>query len=119
MSFRLFIWYCTLAGAASALAGWLLGRAFVHGEGLYIQGLKGVCLGLALAVGLALVDSLWNFFRTQLFPIASRVGMAAVVGILAGGLGGLMGEAFFQLLGREVFRVLGFTLVGLLIGLAV
>src|SRR5262245_16039169 len=119
MSFRHFIYYCALAGAASALAGWALGRALTHGEGLLVQGLKGLYLGLALALGLALVDSLWNFAAGRVPAALGRLLTAAVVGGMAGLLGGLVGEALYQRAPWGVFLVLGYTLVGLLIGLSV
>ncbi len=119
MSFRLFIWYCTLAGAGSALAGWLLGRALTQGEGLWVQGLKGLYLGLALALALALVDALWNFAVQRVLAISGRVATAGLLGGVAGWLGASLGEALYSRLHWGVFLVLGYTLVGLLIGLAV
>jgi hypothetical protein len=138
MSFRLFIYYCTLAGAGSALVGWVLGRALTQGDGLLVQGLKGLYLGLALALALALVDALWNFGLARILSILVRVLAALAVGATAGLLGGLLGEALYQAprpgsgssqgflvstlykasdLG--VFLVLGYMLVGLLIGLSI
>jgi hypothetical protein len=136
MSFRLFIWYCTLAGAGSALLGWALGRVLAEGDGLIVQGLKGFYLGLALALALALVDALWNFSLRRLPSVLARVICALCVGGLAGLLGGLAGEFLYRLVSPEagaepgglttllsilasVFLVLGYTLVGLLIGVSV
>jgi hypothetical protein len=119
MSFRLFIWYCTLAGAASALAGWALGRAFAHGDSLVIQGYKGLYLGLALGLALALVDALWNFALRRVFAIAGRAITATLVGSLAGLLGGLLGQALYEVKSWDAFLVVGYTLVGFLIGLAI
>jgi hypothetical protein len=98
MSFRLFVYYCSLAGAASALAGWALGRLLPYGEGAIAQGIKGLFLGLALSLGLALVDALWNLSLTRVFAIAARVLSAVLVGSMAGLLGALVGEGLFRLL---------------------
>src|SRR4051794_19706409 len=96
MSFRLFIYYCTLAGAASALAGWALGRYLAGGEELLVQGLKGLSLGLALAFALSLVDALWTFSARRMLPIAGRVLCAVTVGGMAGLLGGIVSEALYR-----------------------
>ncbi len=119
MSFRLFVYYCSLVGAASALAGWALGRFLPYGEGLLAQGVKGLYLGLALSLGLALVDALWNLSLVRVFAIAGRVLLAVLVGSMAGLLGALVGEGLFQLVQREPLRLPGYVLVGLLIGLSV
>jgi hypothetical protein len=119
MSFRLFIYYCALAGAGSALAGWALGRFLPHGDRLLGQGIKGLYLGLALALALALVDALWNLAVSRIFSILARVVTAVLVGSMGGLLGGLAGEALHQWSGLRVFVVLGYTLVGMLIGLSV
>jgi hypothetical protein len=117
MSFRLFIYHCTLVGAASALVGWMIGRAFVHGDEMLVQGLKGLWLGLCLALGLSLVDALWNSGR--LFGIIGRAITAVAAGSLAGLVGALLGEVLYRLLYWGVFLVAGYTLVGLLIGLSI
>src|SRR5262245_46937157 len=113
MSFRVFIYHCTLIGAASALVGWMIGRAFVHGDEMLVQGLKGLWLGLCLALGLSLVDALWNSGR--LFGIIGRAITAVAAGSLAGLVGALLGEVLYRLLYWGVFLVAGYTLVGLLI----
>jgi hypothetical protein len=119
MSFRLFIYYCTLAGAASALAGWALGRALTEGDGLLVQGLKGLYLGLVLALALALVDALWNFTLGRVLSILGRAVTAACLGGMAGLLGGLVGEGLYRAWDVGALLVVGYTLVGLLIGLSV
>jgi hypothetical protein len=119
MSFRLFIYYCTLCGGGGALLGWVLGRGLTSGEGLLAQGLKGLWLGLVLALALSLVDALWNFSPRQVFSILLRVLTAMLVGGMAGLLGGLIGEALYSWHRWDVFLVFGYTLVGLLIGLSV
>jgi hypothetical protein len=58
MSFRLFIYYCAAWGAAAAYFGWVIGRA-VEGDSQVLGAtLRGLALGLFLALGLGLVDAL-------------------------------------------------------------
>lgn len=118
MSFRLFIYYSALAGAGSALCGWALGRMLVGGEGLLVQGLKALFLALCLALALSLVDAVWNLGVGRPFAILPRVLCAVLVGAMAGLLGGLLGEALYEKAGWGVFLVLGYTLIGLLIGVS-
>jgi hypothetical protein len=119
MSFRVFVYYCALSGGAGALLGWVFGRVLGGGQGLVAQGLKGFYLGIALALALSLVDGLWNFSVRQTFSILVRVVTALFVGGMAGLLGGLAGEVLYGWRQWGVFLVLGYTLVGMLIGLSV
>jgi hypothetical protein len=119
MSFRLFIYYCALCGGGGALAGWGLGRWLSPGQGLLAQGLKGLWLGVVLAFSLSLLDALWNFPLRAVFSILARVLTSVLVGGAAGLLGGLLGQALYALAPWGAFLVLGYTLVGLLIGLSV
>jgi hypothetical protein len=119
MSFRLFVYYCGLCGAGGALVGWGLGRCLSPGEGLLGQGIKGLWLGVALALALALVDALWSFPLRQAGAILGRVATALLLGGLAGLFGGLLGEALYSHHPLGTFLVLGYTLVGLLIGASI
>src|SRR2546430_265058 len=101
MSFRVFIYHCTLIGAASALVGWMIGRGFVRGEEMLVQGLKGLWLGLCLALGLSLVDALWNAGRP--LGIIGRAVTAVVAGSLAGLVGALLSEFLYRVLYWDVF----------------
>ena len=58
MSFRWFIYYCSLCGGCAAYVGWALGRVPPVEHHVVLSALRGMFLGLALAVGLTLVDSL-------------------------------------------------------------
>jgi hypothetical protein len=118
MSFRLFIYYCALCGGGGAFAGWVFGRAFTESEGVVAQGYKGMWLGVALALALALVDALWNFALRQVLPITLRVLTAVCVGGLAGLFGGLVGQALYSWQPWGACLVFGWTVVGLLIGLS-
>jgi hypothetical protein len=119
MSFRLFVYYCALCGAAAAFVGWFLGRLPGRLPSLVEAGLKGVLLGLMVAAALSFVDSLCNSSR-QLTPTLGRVLVAAVISVIGGLLGGLIGQGLCLLTDNTVlaglFTVLGWTLAGLLIG---
>lgn len=119
MSFRLFIYYSALAGAISALIGWAIGRlAISAGDNTILgNGLKGLCLAVALALALSLIDSLWNGGLARIASLLARVACAVLVGAMAGLLGGLLSEALNVLTGWErIFTVVGYVLEGLLIG---
>jgi hypothetical protein len=119
MSFRLFVYYCCLCGAAAAFAGWLLGRLPGRLSPLLEAGVKGACLGLAVAVALSIVDSLWNS-SGQFGMATGRVFVAALVSIIGGLFGGITGQALRQLTDKTIlsaaFTLIGWSLTGLLIG---
>jgi hypothetical protein len=121
MSFRWFIYYCALFGGWAALFGWLLGRWLVPPESWPIlqASIKGLFLGLTVALALGLVDALWMLTLHQAGQIALRAGTSVLVGCLGGWLGGLLGQAFFGLTEWSLFLVLGWTLTGLLVGLSI
>lgn len=119
MSLRLFIYYCALCGSGGAFFGWALGRALAPGSEVLGQGLKGMFLGLTVALALGLVDSLWVYSLRRLPLILARAGMAVVVGSVGGLFGGLVGQILYgQVKPLAVFLVLGWTLAGLLIGVS-
>ena len=120
MSFRWFIYYCALFGGWAALLGWLLGRLLAPQTPLVIQaGVKGVFLGLMVALALGLVDALWVLSMRQAGLVVLRAATAVLVGCLGGFFGGLLGQAFFGWTEWSVFLVLGWTFTGLLIGLSI
>ena len=57
MSFRLFIYYCALCGGGGAFLGWALGRPVHFEQKVLSQGVKGMLLGLSVALALGLVDA--------------------------------------------------------------
>ena len=125
MSFRLFIYYCALCGGWAALIGWGIGKALSPSNEIGSAGIKGAFLGLAVALGLGLVDALWNLSMGQFGKVLARVGTAIFVGFLGGLLGGILGQIMFDWLGRVSFVfgavgfVLGWTLTGLLVGISI
>jgi hypothetical protein len=117
MSFRLFIYYCALCGGWAAFFGWALGRVLAPAGGVGEAGIKGAFLGLSVALGLSLVDALWNLSLNQLGQILARVGTAVLIGFIGGLLGGMIGQALYGATsGLGLFLVFGWTLTGLLIG---
>jgi FHA domain len=118
MSFRWFVYYCSLFGGCGAYAGWALGRLPTLDHSVIRESLKGLFLGMVLALVLTLVDALWNLSASRGLGAAWRV----LVGGCVGGLGGLVGGGLGQVLyGRTqwaLFLVLGWSLTGLLIGAA-
>src|SRR6266446_1169957 len=96
MSFRLFIYYCALCGGWAAFIGWGLGRLLSPSGEVGSAGIKGAFLGLAVALGLSLVDALWNLSLRQFVQVAARVGTAVLVGFIGGLLGGMLGQTLFS-----------------------
>jgi hypothetical protein len=118
MSFRLFIYYCTLCGGGGAFLGWAMGRALTIRNPVLSQGVKGMLLGLAVALALGLVDALWTVPLKRIFAVGLRVLTAVVVGSMGGLLGGLVSQLLFGTTELSLFFVLGWTITGLLIGVS-
>jgi hypothetical protein len=74
-------------------------------------------VGVAVALGLSLVDCLWNMSLKQIGAIFMRVGVAILVGGVGGLLGGLIGNLLTNV--SEIFFVFGWMLTGLLIGTSI
>src|SRR5437588_8363839 len=120
MSFRLFIYYSAVGGAWAAFFGWLFGRVPLPVPGVLRSGIKGLCLGLAVALVLALLDALWNHSIYKVFEIVPRVLVAAFVGSTGGLLSGVIGQALINWIGAGVgaaiVQIMGWTIAGFLIG---
>jgi hypothetical protein len=120
MSFRLFVYYCAAWGAAAALFGWVLGRLIEGDSVLLGAALKGMALGLFVAVGLGLVDALASGSQRDATSIGIRLTLALLIGVVGGLIGGFIGEALYQLSNEKwpILLIFGWTLTGLLIGAA-
>ena len=117
MSFRLFIYYCALCGGWAAFFGWILGRLLSPHNALGNAGIKGMFLGMLVALGLSLVDALWNVSFKQAGLVLQRVGVAVLVGCVGGLLGGIIGQALYGV--SAIFFVFGWTLTGALVGTSI
>jgi hypothetical protein len=116
MSFRLFIYYCALCGAAGAFLGWALGRWLVPAGDVLAQGVKALWLGLAVALLLGLLDAVWNLALRRVVAVLLRVLVVVVVGGAGGLLGGLVGQLLYSATGWAAFYVFTWALTGLLVG---
>jgi len=116
MSFRLFIYYCALCGGWAAFIGWSIGQVLSPNQALGRAGIRGMWLGMMIALGLGLVDALWNLSLTRMPRITMRVGVGMLVGCVAGLLGGFLGQLLYAWTDMEIFHVFGWTLTGLLVG---
>jgi len=117
MTFRLFIYYSALYGGCAAFVAWMLGQVAAGAEmesPVARAAVKGLLLGMLLALGLALVDGLWNFSLGQVVPVVLRTVLAVVVGTVGGLVGGIIGEVLYGLL--SYFLMVGWVITGLLIG---
>ena len=61
MSFRLFVYWCALCGGWAAAGGWALGHALAHGDTLGATGIKGMFLGMTIALAWGPSMRLWVF----------------------------------------------------------
>jgi hypothetical protein len=118
MSFRLFIFYCSLCGAWAGFAGWAVGR-FAEFDAAMKAGVRGLYLGLLVALALGIVDALWNFSLRQVGSLLMRVFVIVGVGGLGGFVGGYVGQTLYGPTEQALYLVLGWTLTGLLIGAAI
>jgi hypothetical protein len=120
MSFRLFIFYCTLCGAWAAFIGWALGRPANLDAGLK-AGVRGMFLGLLVALALGIVDALWNYSLRQFGSMLLRILVIVAVGSGGGFAGGYIAQALYDRTNQtqDMFLVVGWTLTGLLIGTAI
>jgi hypothetical protein len=99
--------------------GWALGRLPHVQPGIASDGIKGMCLGMLVALGLSLVDALWNLSLKQIGQILLRVIVAVLVGCVGGLMGGVFGSWLYFLTQLDLFVVFGWTLTGFLIGASV
>ena len=120
MSFRLFAYYCAAWGAAAAYCGWILGRFLEGDAGLMAAALKGMALGVFVALGLGVLDSLASGSPRDLVSQGVRLTLTLLIGGLGGLIGGFVGQGFYQLSDNkwDSLLVFGWMLTGLLIGAA-
>jgi hypothetical protein len=118
MSFRRFVVWCALCGGWAALVGWAVGRYAAGDDPLGGAGVKGLFLGLLIALALGLVDALWVFSLRQVRQAAPRVLVCTALGAVGGVVGGFVGQYLYDLHNLAALLVLGWTLTGLLVGVS-
>jgi hypothetical protein len=129
MSFKLFIYYCTLCGGWAAFVAWALAE-LLHLRQLEPALLKdtviALLLGTLLALAIGTVDAILNStgFQRLLRPLVS-MGVGLVGGLLGGAIGGIL-HAIFQAVLRAVApgslydpRFGGWMIVGAAIGASI
>src|SRR3954464_884904 len=113
MTFRWFIYACAVSGGWAALLGWALGRAVAGPDPIGSAGLKGLSLGMSLALALMVLDAMWNFSREPFLQMVPRILTGVLVGTVGGLLGGVVGQLLYGL--YPYLFVLGWALTGLLV----
>src|ERR1700722_2222658 len=118
MSFRLFIYYAAAWGGAAAYVGWALGRLMEGDATLTAAAVKGMALGLFIALGLGVLDALSAGSQRDAANLGIRLFLAMLIGAVGGLAGGFVGQALYSVSGARWAMLSGWTLTGLLIGVA-
>jgi hypothetical protein len=126
MSFRLFLIHCAQAGAWAAFFGWLFGTLVAPTPDpgsswmmLLRTSIQGLFLGLSVAAGLSLLDAVWVLPSLRTVEVPARMLVAGAVGSVGGFVSAGLGQLLFSLTQWSAFFVLGWTIVGLLVGFSV
>jgi hypothetical protein len=138
MSFRLFVYYCAVAGGWAALIGWGVGTALARAANVnpvasswLVNLLLGTSLGAFVGLGVGAVDGVWSsggrYLAQALTAVTMRGLIAAGIGLLAGLAGTGLGLFLVTVLSRAsdhfllvgLGTVVGWALLGLLIGASV
>ncbi len=119
MSRRMRTYFYAVLGAIGGLIGWqvsdALGLSFA--ASLYLsEAIVGALVGLCIGLFIGMTEGLMTRNPVQ----AARAGLfSALLGLFAGAIGLPLGEFLFQGVGAGLFgRALGWSVLGLLIGLA-
>jgi len=119
MNRRMRTYYYAVLGAIGGLVGWqisnLLGLSFA--SNIYLgEAIVGALVGLSIGLLIGLTEGMLTRNPVQ----AAKSGLfSGLLGLVAGAIGLPLSEWLFQSVGAGVFgRVLGWSLFGLLIGLA-
>ena len=118
MSFRWFVYWCALCGGCAAYTGWVLGRISPVQQHVLRAAVQGMFLGLVLAIGLTLVDSLWHLSRRDDLAVVWRILVGGLVGGVGGFVGGLIGQVLYSATQLSLVLLVGWAITGLLIGIA-
>jgi len=118
MSFKLFIYYCSLCGGWAAFLTWgfvLLFQILSIDSPTLVGAIVGGLAGMSIAAAVGLIDAMQQ--SSVWMPRLIRAGVAAVIGLIGGVLSGAIGTLAENLIGIPLF--FGWTLAGLGIGIAV
>src|SRR6267142_670657 len=118
MSFKLFIYYCAVCGGWAGAIGWAIGRIMAASQASTFTTtlIRGTFLGMMIALGLGLLDGLWNHSSRQLIKVVFQGVVIGIIRCLGSLIGPAMGESLYEKTQKVPFVVLGWTLAGLLIG---
>lgn len=119
MSFRLFVYWCALCGGWAGAVGWALGHAIARSDLAAGTGVKGMFLGMQIALAIGLVDALWVYSLRQVTRVLPRVFVCVAVGTIGGLVGGFVGQALFDWENWASFLILGWVLTGLMVGVSI
>jgi hypothetical protein len=119
MSFLRFVYWCALCGGWAASAGWLLGRVTAHEGSLGGTGLRGMFLGMLIALALGTVDALWVYSVRQLRHVIPRVILCVLVGTVGGLVGGVVGQLLYDWHNLDALLIFGWVLTGLMVGASI
>jgi hypothetical protein len=119
MSFRRFVYWCALCGGWAALAGWLLGHWTAAEGSVGGTGLRGMFLGMLIALALGTVDALWVYSLRQFRHILPRITLCVLVGTVGGLVGGVFGQLLYDWHNNEALLIFGWVLTGLMVGASI
>lgn len=116
MNFRWFIYYCSVFGGCAGYLGWVLGRIPPVQHHLGQAAIRGMFVGMTLAIGLTLVDIWWHLSGRDGAEVGWRVLVGGFVGGLGGFVGGSLGQLLYATTQLTLLLLLGWTFTGMLIG---
>jgi len=119
MSFKNFIYYCALCGGWAAFIVWALQQfsgVADKTEGIVKGVIIGSLLGLLLALVVGTLDAILNSVSYVRFI---RVVICVAVGFFGSMICSLIGETIFAKTGVLAFKIIGWTIVGAIIGLSI
>jgi hypothetical protein len=118
MSFRWFVYWCALCGGWAAAAGWVLGQLLAGNDVMGRAGVKGLYLGLLIALALGVVDALWVYSLRQLRHVLPRLLLCTSVGAVGGLFGGVVGQLLFDWQNFAALLVFGWAFTGMIVGVS-
>jgi hypothetical protein len=134
MSFRLFVYYCAVAGGWCGFVGWFLGWMIAPPGGetffntVLRTSIQGLFLGFSIALGLSFLDAVFNLSLRKPGQVFGRVFAGVIFGIFAGLFGSFVGGSLFYLIQQvswmprfmaDICFVVGWTIVGMFVGMSV